>query len=824
MPERGSFLRFAAAAAILQVVILLAARTNAVAETPGKKIEQVNVKAGQDAVGGPGDRIRLEVEFLGPHKRGILGGKGDREPVSNQPVVFSLLDGSASDASLVGAAEAVTDAGGKASCAIQLGKQFGDHYIEARAVDAEGEPHKAMIRVISGVKLFGNNQEGSAGTTLAKPLALQVLDSAGKPVKDVPVFFSIEGQAPGAAVTPNYTVTDKDGMASAFLKLPNRTEEVRVMAEVADPERQYITRGISFHAMSVNTLLLILTLIGGLALFIYGMKQMSDGLQKVAGERMKLILRTFTKNRFVGIATGVMVTGIIQSSSACTVMTVGFVNAGLITLRQAIGVVFGANIGTTVTGQIISFKLSDMAYPAIAAGLLMIMVSRSRVCKAYGEGLLGFGMLFLGITIMADTLKPLHSCPSFVALFKSFDCAPVNGVMPIKSVLSSIFIGTAMTVMIQSSSATVGLTMALAGAGMLNFWTSVPIILGDNIGTTTTALLASIGTNRAARRTAIAHSLFNVFGACYMTALFYVPAWWGEGRPIYLEFINTVTSGNAFAGVPENIERHIANSHTMFNVCNTIIFIPLVGLLERVCTFIVPIAKEEEEQKTYLEPHLLNQPSIALEQVVKEIGYMANLSNKAISESYKLMRVYDPRALEKLKKREDNIDRLQAEITSYLASLAQHSLTEEQSKMLAPLMHAVNDAERIGDHAENLSELAELRYSKRLPISDSALDELDRMFNAIHEQFANVIKAIEARDPSHADKALKLEDAVNKFDHELHDGHVRRMETGSCNAQTGVIFLDMVANLEKVGDHLTNIAERMRLVMELGGKKTRGAV
>jgi len=285
-----------------------------------------------------------------------------------------------------------------------------------------------------------------------------------------------------------------------------------------------------------------------------------------------------------------------------------------------------------------------------------------------------------------------------------------------------------------------------------------------------------------------------------------------------MELVNAATSGNVFADVPVNIERHIANAHTLFNVVNVIVFLPLVGVLERLCTFVIPKEKDEE-QLSYLEPHLLNQPSIALEQAIKEIGYMSTLSSKSIREAFGGMRNFDGRLEEKLKKREDTIDRLQGDITGYLSMLSQRVLSEQESQMLAPLMHTVNDAERIGDHAENLFELAELRNSKKLEFSESAFGELDVMFNTVQEQFDNVLKAIELRDPSYAMKALKLEELVNQYDHNLHNNHVERLETGSCNCQAGVIFLDMVANLEKVGDHLTNIAERMKLVMELAEEK-----
>jgi len=799
---------------IAAAMILLATACLCMAEDqPGTKIEKIVVKAGQDAARNPGQVLDLQIEVLGPVERGILGGKGQHVPVPNHPVVFSVMDPEKTGAKIIGDGSAITDAGGKARCKVEVGHKFGDQYFKAKATDSEGNTQTAIIRLVAGVTISGQDQEGAAGSYLDKPLSLTVNGEDGQPAKDVRVFFRVEGGPRNGTVDDDHVFTDGEGKASTKLKLPKHTGKVNVVAEIAGPS--YFARGIRFTATSVNKMAIMLTLAGGLALFIFGMKHMSEGLQRVAGEKMKIILKMFTRNRFIAIVTGAIVAGSIQSSSACTVMTVGFVNAGLISLRQAIGVVFGANIGTTVTGQIISFRLTDVAFPAIAAGLLITMIVRNRSNKAYGDALMGFGMLFLGIMLMGETLRPLGESPSFKALFQSFDCKPVNGVMPIGNVLCSLMIGTMVTILIQSSSATVGLTMALAGSGLLNFWTAVPIILGDNIGTTTTALLASIGTNRAARRTALAHSLFNVCGATYMLILFYVPAPWSDsGRPFFIELVNYATRGDVFADIPENIERHIANAHSLFNVVNVLMFIPLVGVLERLCTFLIP-REQEDEQPSYLEPRLLNQPSIALDQAIKELGYMSSLSFKSISDAFHSMRTFDPRLEQKLNRREDMIDKLQGDITEYISKLSQRVLNEEQSRMLAPLMHAVNDAERIGDHAENLFELAQLRNSKKLEFSESAFVELEEMFAAVSEQFNDVLQAIEKHDPSSATKALKLEELINQFDHDLHTNHVDRLEAGSCNCQAGVIFLDMVANLEKVGDHLTNIAERMKLVMEL---------
>jgi len=695
--------------------------------------DRIKIIQGNNEAGVKGDTIKIIVEVLGPVRRGWLGGEGGRSPVKGATVTFSVLNKRIGDIEITSPREVTTDAGGYASCEVRIGGAFGDHYVEARTTGHDGKPRRAEIRIIAGVRISGSGQEGPAGTVLPDPLALQVIDETAQPAPEIPVFWSVNGNTKDASLTEEQTRTDEDGVASTHLTLPVKTQKIYVTAEIADPHGKYVARGIRFEAVAVNSTVMVISLIGGLAIFIFGMKQMSEGLQRVAGDKLRLILRMFTRNRFVAIAVGALVTALIQSSSATTVMTVGFVNAGLITLRHAIGVVLGANIGTTVTGQIIAFRLDALAYPAIAAGLLIMMVAKNRTHRHWGQAIMGFGLLFLGMQIMHATLGPIRDVPSFVNFFRGFSCKPgPSGVMPIAPVIYSLFIGTLLTVVIQSSSATIGLTIALATSGLIDFYTAVPIVLGDNIGTTITALLASIGTNRAARRTALAHSLFNVIGAAYMVTLFYIPAPW-SGRPIFLEIINSTTAGNVFADEAENIARHVAMAHSVFNVFNVIIFIPLVAFLERLVNAILPRLKEEEERITYLEPRLLNQPSIALEQAVKELGYMANQSFDSIKESFTTLDHYDVKVEEKINKREDTIDRLQAEITNYLVQLSQHELDEAQSKTLGPLMHAVNDVERIGDHAENILELAMIRENKKFIFSDLAKEEMTRMINTVLE-------------------------------------------------------------------------------------------
>jgi phosphate:Na+ symporter len=537
-----------------------------------------------------------------------------------------------------------------------------------------------------------------------------------------------------------------------------------------------------------------------------GMKIMSEGLTRVAGERMKLILQACTRNQFVGVGVGALITAVIQSSSATSVMVVGFVNAGLLTLERSIGLIMGANIGTTVTAQMIAFKLDSLALPAVAIGVAVQLIAKRKTTQHWGIVLTGFGILFTGLATMSGILKGLQDSPTITGLFSSIDCTPRDGQVPIKAVLLGICIGTLITVIVQSSSASIGLLQVLASTGLLGFYTAFPILLGDNIGTTTTALLAAIGANRNARRAALANLLLKVMGTLLMFGLFLV--FW-NGEPIFLYVVNKITVGNAFAG--ENLPRHIANAHTLFNVALTALFLPLVPLLAWMCRKLVPETVEEKEEKPrYLEPHLLDTPALALDRAKGELVYMTRLARKAIAENFAAFSAHKMPSRERLDRREERIDNLQHDITNYLVRLSQRDLLEAESRQLPLLMHAVNDAERIGDHAENLLELAERKVERKLPFSDDALGELSEAYHEVEAMFAHVLKTLEESEVAAAERALRCEERLNDLARELGQNHVRRLEKGECNLVSGVVFLDMVANLEKVGDHLTNIAQAGR--------------
>ena len=536
----------------------------------------------------------------------------------------------------------------------------------------------------------------------------------------------------------------------------------------------------------------------------------------MADNRLRTALQFMTRNRFMGVLTGAVVTGLIQSSSATTVMLIGFVNAGMLTLAQGIGVVFGANIGTTMTAQLIAFNLDSMAYPAIAVGLLMSMAFKRPHIKAGGESLLGFGLLFLGMMTMSDILKPLRYSPEFIAWFSWFDCAPVEGsnLMPFVPVFMCIMIGTLTTCVVQSSSATVGIVLALCSQGIINFYTAVPIILGDNIGTTITANLAALNANRDAKRVAIAHTCFNLFGAAYMYILFFVPVW--GGQPIFLGFVDWLTPGQVFSSHPENLLRHAANSHTFFNVINVILFLPFTLTLARFCQWLIPTKETEQESVLqYLEPNLLQSPAIALAQAVNELIFMIRKGEKSMNESCELLCNGDESLADSVIQREVIIDRLQNEIIEYLVQLSRGDTTPEQSEIIPAMIHVINDAERLGDHAESLVKINETLKAIEQTLTPEAMKAIKDIRNCLNRQFEAIYRVLHGIDPHAAKDALDAAEELTRVIEQATAEKVQRLDAGRVSVQGSVIFLDALAHLERVGDHLVNIAERAAGILEV---------
>ena len=553
----------------------------------------------------------------------------------------------------------------------------------------------------------------------------------------------------------------------------------------------------------METQQLIFGLIGGIGLFFIGMRFMSEGLQKAAGDRMRRILETLTNNRVVAVFVGIAVTSIIQSSSATTVMTVSFVNAGLMTLNQAIGVVLGANIGTTVTAQIIAFKIHHYALPAIGIGVGLRLFAKSPKWKSIGEVIMGFGMLFYGLALMKDAMNPLKNSSMVKEIFVQFDGNPLLGVL----------VGTIFTVLMQSSSVTIGITMALASSGLLSFYGSVTLILGDNIGTTVTAQLASIGTNTTARRTAQAHTMFNVIGVCYILLLF----------PYFLKFVNWVTPGNPDLiittadqvkrfglelGDKPYIARHIAMAHTLFNVINTILFLPLLGVLAKISKWIIPQKKTDEEfHLVYLNTQFVDTPSMAIEQARNETVRMGKISLAMLDEVMEAFFNNNVKGLEQVRMKEGIVDMLQREIISFLVRTSQGSLSPKDSQEINSIIHMADNIERIGDHAENLCNLVERKARLKLPFTETAIHDIQEIYTASREFLELVINGIQKRNRRIKPEADVYEERINNLEDTMREAHIRRLNDGICEVDSGLVFIDMLTNFEKIGDHTFNIAE-----------------
>ena len=453
------------------------------------------------------------------------------------------------------------------------------------------------------------------------------------------------------------------------------------------------------------TLELMFSLIGGLGFFFFGMKTMSEGLKKIAGERLRAILHAVTKLPIMGVLVGALVTCFIQSSSATTVMTVGFVNAGLLALRQGISVVMGANIGTTFTAWLVSviavFKITHYALPLVGIGFAMNTFAKTKNAKFWGQVIMGFGMLFIGLGFMKDAFAPLKESQQVKDIFVAFSYNPILGVL----------VGMLVTMLLQSSSATIAIVQVLAFSGVISFPAAIPLILGDNIGTTITAELASMGTSVTARRVARSHTLFNVIGVLYM--LFFVYTGW------FVRFVDFIIPGKITI---KNVMFHIAVSHSLFNVVNAMIFLPFIGVLERMCMWIVPKKKGAIEMRPqYLERHLLNTPPIAMEQARNETARMLAVASDSVSTAVKSFLDDNLNSSKLVTEMEQAVDNLQSEITQYLIELSQRNLTPEESEELPVLIHSVNDVERIGDHSENIIELAERKIEKRMPFTEEAI-------------------------------------------------------------------------------------------------------
>jgi len=544
---------------------------------------------------------------------------------------------------------------------------------------------------------------------------------------------------------------------------------------------------------------MILGTVGGLGLFLFGMGFMSDGLKRVAGHKLRKIVESMTKKPIVAFFVGAGVTALVQSSSATTVMIIGFVNAALLTLKQAICVIIGTNVGTTATAWLVSisgvgaFKITIYALPAVGFGFLMMTLGRTRRTKSIGQIMLGFGILFVGINFMKDAFQPLQNSPRIQELFVSL------GDKPILAILA----GAVVTTLLQSSSAAIAIVQLLASGGAFGSdWqkvlnVSIPFVLGSNIGTTITAQLAALQANLNAKRTAWAHTLFNTLGCCIAYPFVHFGLF---GALVYK--ISPWELG------PATIAANIAVAHTVFNVTNSCIFLPLSGVLRMIVVKLVPEKPGDIVAKpVILEEHLLDTPVIALEQSKREIIRMAKTAKQAVENCLSAIVNDDRRMLETIRQIEDFIDEFQIAITTYLTALSRRQLSDEVSIELPVLLHTVNDLERIGDHAVNVVEITERKIEKKLSFSDLALAEIGQLRQEIEQMFDSVIGALETNEVKAAKTALTNENKINRMQMDFRRSHVQRMSEGICSAETGLVFIDLIDNVEKIGDHLTNIAQ-----------------
>lgn len=536
----------------------------------------------------------------------------------------------------------------------------------------------------------------------------------------------------------------------------------------------------NLDASNFNVASTIIGLIGGLGLFLYGMKLMGDGLENAAGDTLKNILEKVTSNPISAVLVGTLVTMVIQSSSATTVMVVGFVNAGLMNLYQAAGIIMGANIGTTITAQLVAFKLDAIAPIAVGIGTAIVLFAKNKRRRDVGSIVLGFGILFMGMGIMGDALKPISKSSQFTEIILAIGDNRFLGILA----------GLALTAVVQSSSATTGILIALAGTGVVGMNVALPIIFGCNIGTCVTALLASIGTSKTAHKAAFIHLAFNIFGT-----LIFIPF-----MDILVHIVQTIS--------PDSVPRQIANAHTIFNISNTLIMVPLIKYLILLVNKIIP--GEDEIEKIgpkYLDDRLLETPIIAAGQVIKETIRMATKAKENMQISIEAFHTNNEELVKKVYTNEKLINVLEESITDFLVRLSKTDLSDKEHSIVQSTYHVVNDIERIGDHAENIADLTLEKINRRLDYSGDALEELTNMYNYTLNALEMAIESYANRDTLKAQAVNDIEQKIDDCQKEYRDSHIRRLNEGKCNAYSGALYIDVISNLERIGDHSVNIAE-----------------
>ena len=549
---------------------------------------------------------------------------------------------------------------------------------------------------------------------------------------------------------------------------------------------------------------IVFGLLGGLAVFIYGMNLMSESLQKAAGEKMKSILALLTKNRIMGVIAGALVTAVLQSSSATTVMAIGFVSAGLMSLPQAISIIFGANIGTTMTAQIIAFKITDYIYAFIFIGFILTFVCKSERIKSIGQTIFAFGLLFLGIETMGDVMKPLASSPVFTDLIGKVSGIPVLGLL----------LGTAMTLVVQSSSATIAVLQNFAAqpgadgvTSILGLVGAIPILLGDNIGTTITALLASLGQSRDAKRTAIAHTIFNLSGS--LVFIWFV-------KP-YAALIQALSPKGPEVEV---ISRQIANAHTLFNLTMTVVWVCLLGLMVKIVMWLIPDAKDAKVnplQPAFLDKKVIGQPTVALKLVAKEVLHCSGMVKNMLKDLAGLSKSEDPALVGKIKEQGQTLHSLMEAINDYLAELFSAGvLTELQATQTAKLMHVCGDVERMGELAADLTDVIAGKIELKYSFSEEAMEDLRKSLNQISKMYGDAMRALEQGEPEEPEKLIRRREKVMDLDINMRKAHMDRVNKGKCKAKLSAPFTRLLHCVDRMGNSCVNLADMAMEHMNFG--------
>jgi len=534
---------------------------------------------------------------------------------------------------------------------------------------------------------------------------------------------------------------------------------------------------------------IIFGLLGGLAVFIYGMNMMSECLQKAAGEKMKSILALLTKNPVLGVIAGALTTAVLQSSSATTVMAIGFVSAGLMSLPQAISIIFGANIGTTMTAQIIAFKISDYIYIIIFIGFIISFIAKSEKVKSIGQTIFAFGLLFLGIETMGDVMKPLASSPVFTDLIERVAHIPVLGV----------FVGTLMTLVVQSSSATIAVLQNFASqpgpdgvTSMLGLAGAIPILLGDNIGTTITALLASIGQTKDAKRTAVAH--------CILLFIWFV-------KPFAVLIQHISPKGPEI----EVISRQIANAHTLFNITMTLIWVCLINVMVKIVMMLIPDGKAVDmnpAKPVFLDDKIISQPAAALQLVAKEILRVSEMVKVVVADTITIVKTEDLNELEPLQEKGVQIKKLTDQITEYLASLfSAGTMTEQQAAQTASLMYILSDVERMGTLSVEVAKCVREKVDNRYKYTPEAMDELQKSLKTLEKMFNDSLKALQGDESVQIEKLIKRKDKIMDLDLKMRKAHVQRVNKGKCKASLTAPFTNILHLIDRMGNSCVNLAD-----------------